>query len=649
VASLSLVSAQVVVSERDDDATPSGLWKRRPRSTLRWRRISGSDSVAAVVTWLIGTPLALLVVHVANRNPFTVGGSVMPIGVGGVVAAVLICAVLRNRSSRLIGIAVGAFAAWIAFTMGTALHGTPFGYGELSGDQGRLVASATKYMTTWRATDAFIPHLTTEYPPLYPWLVGHVAEVLNRPAWRLFGEAQIILMSGSLVISYMFWRRLVGPATSFVLVAVAPAVYADASKGYEFVTLVVIIPWALATFAGLARDRGGMHWLPAGIVGGLIVVTYSAYLVFALLALLAMVALGLRDRTRRRGYLMHLLGVVATAFVVASWYVIPYFLASLTTGGNRISDLFLAPELVTAPLPLVSATPLGVLQIIGLFGVVWYRRSAWWGQPMLLLGLSAFAYRVLFLLNTVHNNHTGYAEYTVRLSDLVLATAGVLTVSQAWPALRERLGAPLGRQRELALVAAVVLVSWASVQSWEALMPGPRGVADVAAGCSPACPPAGAANLATRAQIEPLPDGRLPRYAPADMKIRSFPTTAVQHAIESTLGPDPRALMLSYDQRLFEFLPYNAYSSPNRLSANTFARWDDRDAALKRLAAVINPEAFATASTATAFGRIDVFVLKRGGGTWNWSNVAFSPASFGRDHFHVTKLAGGTVVVVRYR
>jgi hypothetical protein len=208
---------------------------------------------------------------------------------------------------------------------------------------------------------------------------------------------------------------------------------------------------------------------------------------------------------------------------------------------------------------------------------------------------------------------------------------------------------PLERRRELALVATVVVVSWAGVQSWDQLMPGPRGVADVAAGCSPACPPAGAVNLATSAQIEPLPDGQRPRYAPADLTVRAFPTTDVQRAIESTLGTDPRSLMLSYDQRLFEFLPYNAYCSPNRLSANTFARWDDRDAALQRLAAVTNPEAFATASTATSFGRIDAFVLKRGGGAWNWANVRFSPTSFGRDHFHVTKLAGGTVVAVRYR
>jgi hypothetical protein len=616
----------------------------------RWPRLTRPDSLAAVITWIVGTPLALLVVHVVDRNPFTVGGAIMPIAVGGVVAGGLLLCRQRLRSDLIIGIVVGAYAAWIALTMGAALHGTPFGYGEMLGDQGRLVAMATKYTSSWAAVDAFVPHLATEYPPLYPWLVGHGASLLNRPAWKLFGEAQILLMSGSIVIGYLLWRRLAGPRTSFVIVAIAPAVYADPSKGYEFVTLLVIIPWVLATFAGLPRERGGMHWLPAGIIGGLLALTYSAFLVFGILGILAMIVVVLRAATKRRDYLLHLLGVIVTAFVVASWYVVPFLVTSLTKGGNRISDLYLAPAIVTTPLPLpfLDPTPLGVVELIGLFGIIWYRRSTWWAQPILLLTLSTFVYQVAFLLNTVHNNHTGYVEYTSRLTSMLLATAGILTVTHAWPSIRPRLSAPLARQREIALVAIVVLVSWAAVQGWEQWTPGPRGLLDVSAGCSPACPPAGAVNLATSAHVEPLPDGKPTRFAPPGLHVRPFPATAVQRVIESTLGPKAHPITLSFDQRLFAYYPDYAYTSPNRLSANTLQRWDDRYTALKGLATFTDPENFAAQSARTAFGRIDVFVLHRQQGAWLWNNIAFSPKSFGHDHFRVQQLSSSVVVAVRF-
>jgi Arabinofuranosyltransferase N terminal/Arabinofuranosyltransferase A C terminal len=619
------------------------------RRFAAWRHGLRIDAYVAVLTWAIGVPIAFLIVHAFNRDPFKVAGSVLPMAVGGVIAAALLALLLVKRTELVVGVAVGAYAAWIALTMAAALHGTPFGYGELSGDQGRLVASATKDMTGWLPVDAFVPHLATEYPPLYPWLIGHTADLVNQPAWRLFHDAQIVLFSGSLILGYLLWRRLVGPGVAFMIVALAPTVHTDASKGYEFVTLVVIVPWILAAFARLPEGRGAMHWLPAGIIGGLIVTTYSAYLVFGLLGIIAMVVMGLRVAATRRAYFLHLVGVVVTAFVVASWYVIPFAVTSLTKGGNRLSDLFLSPEVVTSPLglPFLQSSPLSVLELVGLGGLVWYRRSTWWAQPLLLLVASAFVYHGVFLLNTVHNNHTGYLQYTERLTGMLLVAAGVLTVSQVWPAISARMSAP-ERHREMALLAVAVVVSWTAIQGWEALMPGPRGVINVAAGCSPTCPPAGAVNLATRAQIEPLPDGQLPRFAPPGVhKVRVFPTSRIQQVIESTLGPKARPVVLSFDQRLFDFLPYYGYMGPGRLSANTLVRWDDRIKIVKHLATETDPATFATSSRSTRFGGIDAFVLHRSRGIWTFAGIPFSPTSFGPNDFRVVKLPSAVAVAVR--
>jgi hypothetical protein len=630
----------------DRSRWPTG---RSLRSAAWWH----ADCLAAVVTWIVGVPVALLIVHVFNRDPFTVGGSIMPIAVGAPIGAVLLVVALFRRSGVIVGVGLGAYASWFALTMAAALHGTPFGYGEMTGDQGRLVAMATKDATSWLPNDAVVPHLATEYPPLFPWLVGRASDVVNLPAWRLFHDAQIVLWTGSLLLGYLLWRRFVSPAVAFVLVALAPVVITDASKGYEFVTLVVILPWILATFAGLTRERGGMHWLPAGIIGGLIVLTYSAYLVFAGLGIVVLVALGLREAATRRVRLLHLLGVVVTAFVVASWYVVPFVVTTLTKGGNRISDLFLAPEIVLSPLgmPFLQASLLSVLEIIGLFGVVWYRRTTWWALPLLLIAASAFAYHGLFLLNTVHNDHTGYLEYTERLTGITLVAAGVLTVVETWPMVGRRVQVTPGRRAELALVAVAVLVSWTAVQGWEALMPAPRGISNVAAGCSPACPPAGAENLATRAQIEPLPDGQVPKYAPPSLvHVYPFPAQQVQQVITSVAGPNANPVVLSFDQRLFSFYADDGYVSPFRQSANTFERWDDRYAALQRLAGITDPAAFARASATTPFGPIDAFVLhaNHSDGRWHFvTSVGFSPSSFDRSDFRIVRLPKSVVVAVR--
>jgi hypothetical protein len=124
--------------------------------------------------------------------------------------------------------------------------------------------------------------------------------------------------------------------------------------------------------------------------------------------------------------------------------------------------------------------------------------------------------------------------------------------------------------------------------------------------------------------------------------------TPIRRAVASVLGPDAAPRTLSYDERLFSYLPWPGYTTANRTSAGSLVRWDERRAALARLAAVTDPAAFAGASTRTAFGRIDLFVLRADGGAWTWGDVRFVPRQFDPAAFTaVPGLAGDTVVVIR--
>jgi hypothetical protein len=419
-------------------------------------------------------------------------------------------------------------------------------------------------------------------------------------------------------------------------------VFAEPSKDYEFIALLVFIPWILATFAGLRREQGGLHWLPAGIIGGLLVLTYQAFVLFAALGLLVLIALTVRASADRARYLLHLLGVAGTAFVVSSWYVVPFITTLLTDGGNRVSDFWLSSSIVDEPLvlPFLEPTPLGLLQLVGLLGLVWYRKSTWWAQPLLLLLLGTYAYRVLFLLKTVQDNHTGYLQYTGRSIGMLLVTAGVLTAFQAAPSGWRRIGSPGNRHRAVAVTVVAAMVAWGGLQGWQIWAPGPRGIRDAVSG-------AGERNQGTLAHAERLPDGRRTRFAPPGRSQRLFPTNDVRRVIESQLGADARPVVLSYDQRLFSYEPMYAFVAPNRLSANTLQRWDDRQVVVAGLSRITEPAAFAEASSDTAFGGIDVFVLREADDGWQWTAATFAPEAFDAAYFHVERLATDTVVAVR--
>jgi hypothetical protein len=171
-------------------------------------------------------------------------------------------------------------------------------------------------------------------------------------------------------------------------------------------------------------------------------------------------------------------------------------------------------------------------------------------------------------------------------------------------------------------------------------MPDSRVPADVAGGRP--------ANYAADAHLEPLPGGRQPAYAPHLPPMRWFPVTPVRRAVTEVLGPDAAPRTLSYDERLFAYLPWPGYIAVDRTAAGSVTRWDDRHAALVRLAAVTDPATFAQASAHTEFGRIDLFVLRRSGVDWVWRDVRFHPGQFDPAVFTVvTDLPENTVLAVR--
>ncbi|MFB6392938.1 arabinofuranosyltransferase [Polymorphospora lycopeni] len=604
-------------------AAPTPRDRRAPR---RWLTNSGT---IALLTWLVATPVAYYIPAWADPDPFAIGASIAPIA-GAFVLIILAFAVASRWSGEVVaGVAAGLAAAWPVLMLRTALSGTPFGFGGLVGDMGRMSASITRYTTTVTSSDTLVPSLPSEYPPFFAWLVGRVAVLLDQPAWTLLGSAQVLFMSASVLAAFLMWRRHVNPWVALAISAVSLIAWSDPRKAFEVITLALFVPWALEVFARPARKR--MHWLWAGLIGGFIVMTYQAWIVYAAAGMIVLGVVTLRREKRRAAYLGRIGLIIAVAFAVSAWYVVPFVWLTLTRGGESISDLFLTESINDGLFPFLEWTPMGVLQLIGLVGLIWLWRSTWWAQPLLLLILGTYAYRFVSMLRFVATGHTGFMHYTVRLYGVLFAIAGILVLVHVAPIILHRLRVTPPRLAGAALLA--VVLAWVSTSFTLTWMPETGG------------------TYAVAAHTEPLPDGRYTRWAPKDTELRRnwFPVAAVEDAVERVTGPDPQRPTLAVDDRLFSYLPWPGYLDNDRTAGSTLSRWDQRFAEVQRIADVTDPAEFAAASRSTAFGPIDIFVLRTNDGQWSWlRGVSFSPEQFAPEHFTVVEgLPNGVVVAVR--
>ena len=610
-------------------------------------------STVAVACWILGSAVAVVVVKAFDLNPLTVRGSVLPIAMGAVAGAVVLPLVLRWQSDRIVGAVAGLYAAWIGMVQLSALHGTPFAQiGEHNGDWIRLLGLANRLSTVWGSADAYLPGVPSEYPPLYPWVVGHLADLLNRPTWTMLKPVQITVLSATVVVAFVLWNRLVSAPVALAMAAFAPAVFTWGYKDYEIITLGALVPYLLATFADRPRSKGGMHWLPAGIIGGLFATTYVGYLLFASGSVLALIGARLLRPNRGR-YLLHVLGVLVTAAVVASWYLGPLAIAYLTQPRQQISDTYPSNSIASDPVPTLSGQPavFVILGVLGLVGMLWYRRRTWWAQPILLMLGGVAAYWGISMLSEVFSGHTLFLPKAPRLVNMILIVSGVLTVAQAGPPLIRRYGPRAGPTlvRSASIGAVTLLIFVGGITCWQAWTPGvPRGFVDFTG------PSHVTINGATKAHLELLPNGQAPQFTPSSRAQYSgalplMPADLINRDVEQRLGPDARPMSLSADARIYMYVHWYGYLQGNGYASSSLELFNDRVDELRRLAAITDPTTFAKASAHTRFGGIDVFLLRKAPGKWRYGDgIEFAPSAFSGGAFEIVDhIPSGLVLAIR--
>lgn len=613
-------------TERPTEEPPGPGWLHR---------FAGSTATIAIVSWLVALPLAFLIPRALDLDPFSEQGAFIPLAFGGLLLVGLTTLAFWRKADEWVpAVSAGLLAAWVALMFRAYLNGSPFSTTGLVGDRVRVSAAATRYTEVFWSSDHFIEGIPAEYPPLYPWLTGKAAVILHVPAWRLLGFVDVGVVSLAVVVGFLMWRRLVSAALALPLSAVGLLIYGDPRKAFAVITLFVFIPWVISSFA--EPPRGRLHWLPAGVIGGLIMLTYNGWFPFAGFGVLAIAVAVWRRSTERARYVKHVVLTGAVLLIVSAPYLVPYFYTSLTKGGQAVSDLWIPDEVANNGFPFLKTTLIAGLELIGLIGLLWYRRRHWWSWTLLYLVLGSYAWWLLLGVRFVFTGHTTLFYYAWITTSVTLLIAAVLSLATAGPALARRLQVtPPYRIGAAAMALLMVWLGFTYTQEWR---PYPRlGVS-------------AHNDYTTWAHLEPRPDCTYDKYAPRDGRIPCLPVDKIKAEVERVKGASVRPDTLAADERLYAYLPWRGYMGMDRTSGNTLAHWDERHAEVTRLAGISDPTAFAKASSSTKFGPINVFVLTRTGSqSYAVLDQTFTAGQFDPSVWEVTELSPQPVVVITRR
>jgi hypothetical protein len=575
-----------------------------------------------------------LLTHRFYLDPFSALGQWLPLALGLAVAVGVTIAYLTHGPDRAVVLGFVFVPAWIAFFLAGQLHGTPYDYGGIHYDIGRVSALATRFTVSTSSSDQFIRGLPSEYPPLFPLLIGKTAVLLDIPAWQLVGRFSVIAVAVSVPLSFVLWRRVTHAPMALALSLVSVAVYGEPRKAFEVVAAAVTVPWILATFASGTNSPSALHWISAGIIGGLLVSDYPAFLVFSAAGIVVLMALEAR-RTASGPYVRHVLLTTVTAFAVAAWFVVPWAMWVLRHATENVADLYhgLALARDLWHLPWQQEPVAAVLLTLGLGALIAGARHNHLVRCLLVIAVSLMAYRWLNVVRYENTGHTGFLVKTGRLSDAVLVSGLLLGAAAVWERLK-----PRAQHLTTAVPAAGLgLIMAASLTAfWHVHRLG-----------ASTTPPS--ANYGRLAHATPSPDGRyLPYRVESQLHVPPFPADRVRAAIESVLGDGALPVTLSYSEVLSAYYPIYEYLGVSRYASSSLVLLPQRRAEVATLVGVRDPQAFAVRSADTRFGPIDAFVLAKRGRRLGWgSSFGFREAQFDSGVFARFDLPGGTVVFVR--
>ncbi|MUL66243.1 arabinofuranosyltransferase [Mycobacterium sp. CBMA 234] len=544
-----------------------------------------------------------------------------------------------RKTARLAGTAL--LAAFSVVTLGMPLGATKLYLFGISVDQ----QFRTEYLT--RLADTVAPHDMTYLglPPYYPsgwfWIGGRLAALTGTPAWEMFKPWAVVSITAAIVAAFVLWAAMIRFEYALAVTTATAAVTLaySSTEPYSAVIVVLLPPVIVLAWSGLkATGRGWAAVIGTGVFLGIAGLFYTLYLGYLALTL-ALMALLLAAARRRWEPLIRVAVIAVISGAIAAIHWAPYFLSVLrghpADKGTALHYLPMSGAQLS--FPMLDATLLGVMCLVGTLWLVVKARSSTRAAALAMAVVSVYAWSLLSMLATLAR--TTLLSFRLQPTLLVLlVAAGTFGFLEVARGLAHRYAQPT-TNRVIAVAAVIGAIGAVSFS---------QAIPDILR------PDIAVAYTDTDGYGQ-----RADRRPPGSER---FYREIDQHITAATNKPRNQTVVMTADYSFLSYYPYYGFQGLTSHYANPLAQFKERSGAIESWATMTNPDDFAKALDTLPWQAPTVFLMRHSGtGTYtlrlaedvypNQPNVrryqvALDAKLFDSKHWQVTDI-GPFVLAIR--
>jgi len=268
----------------------------------------------------------------------------------------------------------------ISFLFGIALVGivllglknTSYALNGVNGDAGFQTAQVTKFAAYSRSVDFAYKDLPAFYPPLYFYILGRIAALLNIEPYRMMKYGLVTIVYILPFLTRKFWSFVL-PSIASIAVVLSVFFFQDWYKPSEWLSLFLFLPWWLYFIEnlGLQNKTHGLLWYATGgLIGALIFTTYYYWFFIGGLSLLFHFVFQRmtweRAHHSSRALWLQRLGILSSAAFFSLPYWGPYLVSMWRTGGwAPLQNRYFIENFTLLEFPFFALSITGILLLLG--------------------------------------------------------------------------------------------------------------------------------------------------------------------------------------------------------------------------------------------------------------------------------------------
>lgn len=503
-----------------------------------------------------------------------------------------------HKSAKLA--ATSLLAAFSVVTLGMPLGATKLYLFGVSVDQ----QFRTEYLT--RLADTAVPHDMTYLglPPYYPsgwfWLGGRVAALTGTPAWEMFKPWAVVSITAAIVAAFVLWAAMIRFEYALAVTTATAAVTLaySSTEPYSAVIVVLLPPVFVLAWSGLKATspeasngarRGYAAVLGTGIFLGIAALFYT--LLFGYVAFtLALMALLLAATRRQLQPLIRVAVIAVISGAIAAIHWAPYYLAVLKghPADKGTAQHYLPMSGAQLTFPMLDATLLGVMCLIGTLWLVVKARSSTRAAALAMAVGSVYAWSLLSMLATLAR--TTLLSFRLQPTLLVLlVAAGTFGFLEAARGLAHHYAQPT-TNRVIAVAATIGAIGAVSFS---------QAIPDI---LRPDIAVAYTDTDGSGQRADRRPPGSERFYQEIDRKITA-----------ATGRPRNETVVMTADYSFLSYYPYYGFQGLTSHYANPLAQFKERSGAIESWATMTSPDEFVKALDTMPWQAPTVFLMRHGG------------------------------------